>query len=338
MNQRDTIIKLTKDGLTEKEIEEQLHILFGQQAYSRKTIYKWFSLTKIGKENEENAKSGPKPDEQLISRILQILDEDPYVSTREIADTLNENESTIWRYLTRELGRVFKYSKWLPHCLNYQQKTRRMHESKELFDILTMCKKDSWRNILTGDQSWFRMAYDHEGAWLLPEDENPQMNGSKISIQKYMVTIIWGVFGFFIVDILPHGVSYDSTYFIEHILYPLYTIKTQIWSETYRRKLWLHLDNSMVHNSQLCQTKYNEYGFKRTPHPPYSPDLAPSDFYLFGAVKNKLKGSKFTSSDELKEALIEILNAISQTERKRVFEHWIERCKVVNIQKGEYFN
>ena len=43
---------------------------------------------------------------------------------------------------------------------------------------------------------------------MLPEDGNPRMNGSKISIEKYMVTIILGVYG-----LLPQGVSYGSKFF-----------------------------------------------------------------------------------------------------------------------------
>lgn len=111
MNQRDTIIKLTEEGHSEKEIEENLKIMFGLQAYSRKTIYKWFTLTKLGKENEPNENPGREADDQIICRIQQVLDEYPYASTRQIADTLHENESTIYRYLTRELGRVYKHSK-----------------------------------------------------------------------------------------------------------------------------------------------------------------------------------------------------------------------------------
>ena len=66
--------------------------------------------------------------------------------------------------------------------------------------------------------------------------------------------------------------------------------------------------------------------------------MDPSDFYLFGVIKDKLKDHKFKSPDELKEAIIEILHSISQDERKRVFEHWIDRCKTVNTTKREYFN
>lgn len=43
----------------------------------------------------------------------------------------------------------------------------------------------------------------------------------------------------------------------------------------------------------------------KVPHPPYSPDLAPSDFYLFAKFKDKLKGPKFRTVEEIQEAIIE---------------------------------
>jgi hypothetical protein len=38
-------------------------------------------------------------------------------------------------------------------------------------------------------------------------------------------------------------------------------------------------------------------------HPPYSPDLAPSDYHLFGPLKGALRGRRFTSDQEVKEAV-----------------------------------
>jgi hypothetical protein len=39
------------------------------------------------------------------------------------------------------------------------------------------------------------------------------------------------------------------------------------------------------------------------PHPPYSPDLAPSDFHLFWPLKDALRGCHFRSDEEIKEAV-----------------------------------
>jgi transcriptional regulator with AAA-type ATPase domain len=51
---------------------------------------------------------------------------------------------------------------------------------------------------------------------------------------------------------------------------------------------------------------------KRPPHPPYSPDLAPSDFYLFGYVKGCFAGHSFESEDALFEAVRGILDGIKE--------------------------
>jgi histone-lysine N-methyltransferase SETMAR len=43
--------------------------------------------------------------------------------------------------------------------------------------------------------------------------------------------------------------------------------------------------------------------FESLSHPPYSPDLAPSDFHFFPHLKRDLKGTNFTSDDEVKQAV-----------------------------------
>lgn len=336
MKQREVIIEMAKNGRDVEEIERHLHFMFGQQAYTKKTIYKWMALVKIGKEDAPKEKPGPKPDEQLIVRISEILESNHFASTRQIADELKEPPAKVWRYLTTEMGRIYKHSRWLPHSLTELQKCHRVVITKSLLNVLESSQLQGWCDIVTGDQSWFKLQYGQNGAWLLPDDDSPEMDGSKISIEKVMVTIIWGINGFHIIDMMPKGNKYNSEYFIENILTPLFNMKQQIWSQTTKRKLWLHLDNSQVLNSSACNEKYDQFGFKRVPHPPYSPDIAPSDFFLFGFIKDKLRGKKFTSPDDLLEAITEILGQISKEDRKRVFSCWIDRCKAVIEHKGSY--
>jgi transposase len=40
----------------------------------------------------------------------------------------------------------------------------------------------------------------------------------------------------------------------------------------------IHMDNARVHTARATQEKLDVSRFKRTPQPPYSPDIAPSDF------------------------------------------------------------
>ena len=48
-------------------------------------------------------------------------------------------------------------------------------------------------------------------------------------------------------------------------------------------------------------------------HPAYSPDLAPSDFHLFGPLRNALRGRRFAAADEVKEAVHDWLHSQPQT-------------------------
>jgi hypothetical protein len=54
----------------------------------------------------------------------------------------------------------------------------------------------------------------------------------------------------------------------------------------------------------------DQNSLKKVPHPPYSPGLAPSYFYLFGYVMHQLQGHEFTEAAELVLAVSEILNEI----------------------------
>jgi hypothetical protein len=72
-------------------------------------------------------------------------------------------------------------------------------------------------------------------------------------------------------------------------------------------------------------------------HPPYSPDLAPSDFFLFGHVKHSLAGAAFASRSELFEAIPSVVTEIPREILHRVFDDWLERLDWVAKNHGEYY-
>ena len=66
--------------------------------------------------------------------------------------------------------------------------------------------------------------------------------------------------------------------------------------------LLLH-DNAPVHMSAKSQAAIRQCGFQQLNHPPYSPDLAPSDYILFRVMKKFLRGKRFSNDEEVKEAV-----------------------------------
>lgn len=60
--------------------------------------------------DEKGDAPGLSIDAQLLFRIVETINDEPYSSTRQVAKVLNENRSTVWRYLTVNLGLVYKRS------------------------------------------------------------------------------------------------------------------------------------------------------------------------------------------------------------------------------------
>jgi hypothetical protein len=71
------------------------------------------------------------------------------------------------------------------------------------------------------------------------------------------------------------------------------------------------------------------------PHPPYSPDLAPSDFFLFVYLKEKLRRTPFALSRDPIFAIRQIGSEIPEMALKIVFTNWITRLSWVIMKRGE---
>jgi histone-lysine N-methyltransferase SETMAR len=58
-------------------------------------------------------------------------------------------------------------------------------------------------------------------------------------------------------------------------------------------KVLLHHDNARPHTSLHTLEAITKLQWTVLPHPPYSPDLAPSDYHLFSPLKDAIRGKKF---------------------------------------------
>jgi histone-lysine N-methyltransferase SETMAR len=110
-----------------------------------------------------------------------------------------------------------------------------------------------------------------------------------------MASILWDSLGKILIDYLEKGrtiISINGTYYADE----LRRLRQEI-ARKRRRKLtqgvWLLHDNWPAHTSQVAMAAATHFGFEILPHPPFSPDLAPSDFYLFPKLKTKLRDRRF---------------------------------------------
>ncbi|GBP33418.1 Histone-lysine N-methyltransferase SETMAR [Eumeta japonica] len=82
-----------------------------------------------------------------------------------------------------------------------------------------------------------------------------------------------------------------------------------------RGVLFLH-DNASVHTARVSRQALKDTGFSEIDHPPYSPDLASSDYFLFSNLKKELRGRRFDDDNQMKMAV--------ESQRKGIFFGWFE--------------
>ncbi len=80
---------------------------------------------------------------------------------------------------------------------------------------------------------------------------------------------------------------------------------------------FIHMDNASSHTAALTRLHLNNLGWTILPHPPYSPDLAPNDFWLYPRVKKGLRGRRFTTFAELEDAVDEQIGNITAAEYRQ---------------------
>ena len=93
------------------------------------------------------------------------------------------------------------------------------------------------------------------------------------------------------------------------------------------------MDNSRPH---LVNEKLAEIGIRRLEHPPYSPDLVPSDYFLFIYLSFILEGCFFKTENELFHKVTEILTSIPKCMFKNAYDEWLRKLQLVIDTGSKY--
>ena len=100
---------------------------------------------------------------------------------------------------------------------------------------------------------------------------------------------------------------------------------------------YFHQDNAPVHNSLLVTHYLTKMGIKTVPQPPYSPDLAPCYFYLLSKLKEKLRGCRYETIEEMKEAVTKVIDMLTQEDVHGAVKKLLERYNKCIAAGGDYF-
>jgi transposase len=101
---------------------------------------------------------------------------------------------------------------------------------------------------------------------------------------------------------------------------------------------WIsHYDNALSHDALAVREFLAKKSIMKLDHPPYSPDLAPCNFWLFPKLKTALKGHRFSDIADIQEHAATILQSIPEEEFQKCFEQCKHRLTKCTGAQGDYF-
>lgn len=324
-------------GMRYKSIYTEMKKVLHDNTVHLSTVKRWCTKFKNGHFSCEDEDHPGRPPSDLVGPVSKCLSKQPFISARQIAKQLSISPMTILRVLNVDMGLKRFTRKWVPHELTVEQKNSRVEKSKLILNILEKAQKNNFVNVMTGDESLFYFRYQSSHMYAESKEKVPNRISKKIDSKKVMITMFFNGNSLLCFDMLPKGKKYNQEYFINNIIEEIKENTDGDDTQMDFKKIMVHMDNCRVHTGKKVTQKLSNLKVKTIPHPAYSPDISPCDFWLFGFLKKSLEDKEILDEIQLK---IEILNAwehVTFEQLQNVFYEWMKRLKWVIDNKGEYY-
>ena len=197
---------------------------------------------------------------------------------------------------------------------------------------LAKFKNGNWRlgDIVTGENN-----KQQDASWVKKGEPARAVVRRDRYEPKFMYTVFFRRSGVLHVSRLDKGNTINSATYICQTLEPLVKEIKRDRHASGCRGLIFHHDNARPHTTKAVKALLEAEKFIVMDHPPYSPDLAPSDFWLFDYIKQRLGDHE--NEESLDAQITEILSGISKEEWIKTFDKWLERMQLCIQFKGAYF-
>jgi hypothetical protein len=114
--------------------------------------------------------------------------------------------------------------------------------------------------------------------WALVKDEVAMKTRTGIQSKKFMLTVMWTLHGFHVIDRLPTGAKSNSTHYTTNGLEPFHQTFFPQGRNSHGKRLVVRVDNCSFYKSVTTEWFMKTRDMVSTAYPSYSPDLAPGNF------------------------------------------------------------
>jgi histone-lysine N-methyltransferase SETMAR len=333
--------------LLKKSPAETLQLLteaYGAEAMKKSQVYEWHKRFREGRMDIADDPRSGRPStaiiDEKIEQVRQVVHANRRISIDEIASKVNLSHGSVHSILHDRLGMHRICSRIVPKMLTPDHKEHRMITAGELIDAAD-ADSDFLKKIVTGDETWCFL-YDPQtkrqsSEWkskTSPRREKFRLDKSK---GKVMLEVFFDYKGLIHYEFIPEGRTVNKELYVE-ILRRLRDAIRRKRPEKWAANNWVLLhDNAPAHRSLLVGNYLAKNNVTTLEHPPYSPDLAPADFFLFPRLKSSLKGKRFADVEDVRENATKVLKDIQENEFHKCFEQLYDRWGKCVVAGGEYF-
>ena len=135
----------------------------------------------------------------------------------------------------------------------------------------------------------------------------------------------------------PEGQTINKEYYLQVLCRLCEAVRRKQLDMWAAKNFQLHHDNAPTHSAHVIHAFLAKNSLPIVRQAPYSPDLAPCDFWLFPKLKTILKGRRFQSREDIMKKLTEELGSILEEEFKRCFKKWKKCWGKCVYHQGKYF-
>ena len=321
-----------------------LQTAFRPSCINRASVFEWHKRFKEGRESVGDGERCGRRKEvrtpELIGQIKNIMDKDRRVSIETISAQFDVSVGTIHTIIREELKMRKICAKFVPRVPREDQKERRCYDSREMVELINSdpAVLDA---LVTCDESWIN-CYDPEtkrqsSQWKHAGSPRPKDALQSKSSLKLLMIPFFDITGMIYMHWVLTGQTVNKEYYVE-VLREFR--KRFLWKRPtlFKSGQWhFNQDNAPVHNSIFVTDYLTKIGIKTVPHTPYSPDLAPCDFWLFPKLKEKLRSCRYETTEEMKEAVTKVIDTLTQKDFHGTFQKLLTRYNKCIAAGGDYF-
>lgn len=333
---RILLLHYWKKGFSARSAAVEICEVEGDKFVSKSAAIKWFQRFNSGNTDLNDESRSGRPSTVDSQAIMNSANANPCTSVRRLSDEVQIPKSSVHRKLLSH-GKRNRRCKVVPHDLTPEQAEKRLQVCEQL--LLYPNDERFLKTIVTCDEKWvyFRNP-DLRNQWLSPNQSPIPVAKRQRFEHKVLLCVWWNYEGPIHFELVPNGRTITAQFYVEQLQRMYEILAAKYPALINRKRALLQQDNARPHVACQTKNKIRELeGIEVIPHPAYSPDLAPSDYYLFRSMAHYLQGKSFQNVEEVRTGITDFF--ISKPKEwymngiKELTGRWLKTIK----HKGLYF-